>query len=195
MYKIETKIRTIPIVIKAIPSKGCGKFTVTCFINLSTGTVINSTKLNPVKSGVSVPFKNWAKNKAVFSRKCVVISKGKKIRTARRLKKSWIVAAAKAFLNSSLLPIWPKLTIVFVIVVPRFEPITIGTAMLTGSPPATKPTIIDVTVLDDWIKAVAIIPTIKPAKGLVAKVNNSSALSPTLSLKPELIKVTATIRK
>lgn len=64
---------------------------------------------------------------------------------------------------------------VLVIEVPTFAPITIGTATATGSPPATRPTMIEVTVEEDWISAVATVPTTSPAKGLVAKAKSSSA--------------------
>ena len=59
------------------------------------------------------------------------------------------VAAANARSNSSSLPTWPRLTMVFVIVVPMLAPMIIGTAVETGSPPATRPTMIDETVLED----------------------------------------------
>lgn len=68
--------------------------------------------------------------------------------TARMLKLSCTVAAAKARRNSSPLRTWPKLTNVLVNEVPIFAPITIGIAMLKGKPPATIPTIIEVTVLE-----------------------------------------------
>ena len=68
--------------------------------------------------------------------------------TAKMLKLSCTVAAEKARRNSSGSFIWPRLTMVLVSEVPMLAPITIGMAMLTGRPPATMPTIIEVTVLE-----------------------------------------------
>ena len=111
-----------------------------------------------------------------------------------RLNQSCTVAAAKARLNSSLRPMWPKLTSVLVTVVPTFAPITIGMATETGSPPATMPTMIDVTVLDDWTRAVASVPSRTPTNGLVTKANSPSAPErpPAARAKPPLTVLTAT---
>jgi hypothetical protein len=72
-------------------------------------------------------------------------------------------------------------------------PIIMGIAILTGRPPATKPTIIEVTVLEDWTSAVASVPTINPIKGLVAKAKRLAAPSepPVTHLKPVPIVPTA----
>lgn len=74
------------------------------------------------------------------------ISKGRKMTTETRLKKSCTVAAAKARRNSLPSRTWPRETRVLVMVVPIFAPITMGMAMPTGRPPATSATIMDVTV-------------------------------------------------
>jgi hypothetical protein len=66
-----------------------------------------------------------------------------------------------------------------------------GTAILTGKPPATSPTIIDVTVLEDWISAVATMPITSPVIGLLAKLNSSFAVSPADSSNPLPIVATA----
>ena len=55
----------------------------------------------------------------------------------------------------------------FVMVVPMFAPITIGTALSKfKAPPATSPTTMDVVVEELWIRLVATIPMSNPAKGL-----------------------------
>ena len=65
--------------------------------------------------------------------------------TTNTLKKSCIVDAAKALLNSPSLLTWPKETRVFVTVVPIFAPMTIGIAYSRlRTPLPTKPTIVDV---------------------------------------------------
>ena len=46
------------------------------------------------------------------------------------------------------------------------------------------PTMIEVTVLELWISAVATRPIIRPTSGLVAKANSSRALLPVAALKP-----------
>ena len=87
--------------------------------------------------------------------------------TAMTLKKSCIVAPAKARLNSSLLRIDPSDTIVLVIVVPMLAPRIIGTAASTVSvPEPTSPTIVDVEADEDCTRTVARIPANSPATGL-----------------------------
>ena len=77
--------------------------------------------------------------------KCVASSSGKKRETDSKLKKSWTVAPAKAFLNSCFRLMRPSETMIFVTVVPILAPITIGTAQRMGKEPlATSPTNMDV---------------------------------------------------
>ncbi|MNR31413.1 hypothetical protein D3C85_1489220 [compost metagenome] len=106
--------------------------------------------------------------------------------TASRLKKSCTVAAAKARRNSPLSRMWPSETMVLVMVVPRLAPITMGMAMPMGRPPATRPTITEVTVLEDCTRAVARMPSKRATKGLLAKAKISAAPSapPEKPLKP-----------
>ena len=82
-------------------------------------------------------------------KKPVKISSGKKIKMAMRLKKSCTVAMEKPFLNWVLLPARPSATRVEVTEVPMLAPNSIGTAMLSGRPPAIMPTTIEVVVDDD----------------------------------------------
>ena len=74
----------------------------------------------------------------------------------------------------------------------NIRPITIGIAIDTVNPPATKPTMIEVTVLDDWIKAVATVPTTNATIGLVANEKSSLACPPAAILNPPPINGTAT---
>ena len=75
---------------------------------------------------------------------------GNKIITTNTLKKSCIVDAAKALLNSPSLLTWPKETRVFVTVVPIFAPMTIGIAYSRlRTPLPTNPTIVDVVTDED----------------------------------------------
>ena len=112
----------------------------------------------------------------------------------RRLNQSCTVAAANARLNSSGRPMWPRLTRVLVTVVPMLAPMTIGIATETGNPPATRPTIIDVTVLDDCTRAVVSVPRSTPTNGFVAKAKSRSAPArpPTARPKPSPTTPTAT---
>jgi hypothetical protein len=71
---------------------------------------------------------------------------------------------------------------------------TMGIAVETGTPPATRPTIIEVTVVDDWISAVAKVPMINPAKGFAANSKSDLARSPAAVLNPVPIIETATSR-
>jgi hypothetical protein len=83
------------------------------------------------------------------------------------LKKSWTVPPLTALLNSSLLPICPRETRVFVTVVPILAPITIGIALDTFmTPEPTIPTTMEVVVEELWTRLVAKIPINKPTKGL-----------------------------
>ena len=94
-----------------------------------------------------VPNKSVPRPVAVFSMNPNAISNGNKIKTAKTLKKSCTVDAAKALLNSLPLLIWPIDTIVLVTVVPIFAPIIMGIAPLKlTAPPLTMPTIIEVVV-------------------------------------------------
>ena len=103
---------------------------------------------------------------------------GRKIATVMRLKKSCIVAPAKARRNSSLRRMEPSAASVLVTVVPMLAPRIIGTAASTVSVPApTSPTIVEVEADDDCISTVARIPAQRPAIGL-------STLSSSPSWKP-----------
>ena len=119
---------------------------------------------------------------------------GRKMTMPIRLNQSCTVAAANARLNSSARPMWPRLTRVLVTVVPMLAPITIGIATPTGRPPATRPTMIDVTVLDDCTRAVVRVPRSTPTKGFVAKAKSRSAPAcpPTARRKPSPTTPTAT---
>ena len=76
-----------------------------------------------------------------------------------------------------------------VIVVPIFAPITIGIAVSNvrpvpvAEPAATRPTMIDVVVDDDWITAVARIPIINPTRGFEVVWKMALAKSAPKSLK------------
>ena len=84
---------------------------------------------------------------ASFSIKWNVISIGNIIITARMLKKSCTVDAAKARLNSFPLFICPTETMVFVTVVPILAPMIIGIAPeIPRAPLLTMPTIKEVVV-------------------------------------------------
>ena len=75
---------------------------------------------------------------------------GRKTRTAKILKKSCTVAAAKARLNSMSCLTCPSEAKVFVTVVPKFAPMIIGTASpVLTTPAATSPTITDVDTEED----------------------------------------------
>jgi len=72
----------------------------------------------------------------------------------------------KALRNSPRREICPKDTMMLVMEVPMFAPITIGIALSKDSTPeATRPTTIDVVVDDDWIIAVAKTPITRPTTG------------------------------
>ena len=67
-------------------------------------------------------------------------------------------------------------TSVFVVVVPMFAPMSMGTAAPTVSTfPATKPTMILVVVDELWIRLVARNPMKSPATGSVAVFKSCSA--------------------
>ena len=106
------------------------------------------------------------------------ISIGKTIITAKILKKSWTVEAAKALLNSVPLFMCPTDTIVFVTVVPMFAPIIIGIELaIVRLPLLTIPTIKDVVVDELWKSTVAKIPMNNAIKGSLVVVNTVSAKS------------------
>ncbi len=83
---------------------------------------------------------------------------------------------------------------VLVMVVPRLAPITMGMAMPMGRPPATRPTMTEVTVLEDCTSAVARMPSSRATKGLLAKAKIWAAPSapPEKPLKPWETAPTAT---
>ena len=78
-----------------------------------------------------------------------------------------------------------------------FAPMIIGIAILIGNPPATRPTITEVTVDDDCTNAVASAPSNNATNGLVAnaKISFAPSLPPEASLKPPLTVLTATKTK
>ena len=53
-------------------------------------------------------------------------------------------------MNKSLSCIWVKETIVLVTLVPMFAPMIIGIAVFTGTFAATRPTMMEVDVEEDW---------------------------------------------
>ena len=181
---IATKIVAIPSRIRATPPNVSPNVDSWPFSAPITGLVIGLMKSKPFRLMSPVANNGETSQWEIFSRMPNIISSGRKMNTASKLKKSWIVALAKARLNSSLQRMWPRLTRVLVTVVPMLAPITIGIAVSTGRPPATKPTIIEVTVLDDWISAVATKPIIKPATGCEANSNRTFAWSPVAHLNP-----------
>ena len=98
--------------------------------------------------------------------------------TAKILKKSWTVEAAKALLNSVPLFMCPTDTIVFVTVVPMFAPIIIGIELaIVRLPLLTIPTIKDVVVDELWKSTVAKIPMNNATKGSLVVVKTVSAKS------------------
>lgn len=96
------------------------------------------------------------------------------------LKKSWYVPAATALVNSFLLAIKPKETIVLVMVVPIFAPMIIGIAPSNESEPeATSATIMEVVAELLCIMAVIKRPINKAVNGLeVASKIVSAAVFP-----------------
>ena len=128
--------------------------------------------VKPVATIKSVPFS------AILVISPVYKSRGKSIITTNKLKKSCIVEAAKALLNSCSLLTCPKETKVLVTVVPIFAPITIGIAYSKlRTPLPTKPTIVAVVTEEDCTKTVHKIPTNKPAKGLDTDSKSASVYS------------------
>ncbi|CSA26628.1 Uncharacterised protein [Vibrio cholerae] len=144
-----TKMVAIPNTISATPPKVLPNTESWVSRPVMTGLVIGLIKSKPFMLISPVASRGETSQCETFSKIPNIISRGRKISTARRLKKSWMVALAKARRNSSLQRIWPRLTRVLVTVVPILAPITIGIAVSTGNPPATRPTIIEVTVLED----------------------------------------------
>lgn len=104
-------------------------------------------------------------------------------------------AAAKALRKDSRSRTMPRLTRVLVIVVPTFAPINMGTAVAIGRPPAQRPTMTAVTVVEDWISAVASSPIMRATRGLEAKEKSASAWPPVAALNPPPTTETAVIRR
>ena len=118
-------------------------------------------------------------------RKPVASSSGKKMITVVMLKKSCIVAAAKARRNSSVRRTCPSETSVFVIVVPMFAPMIMGTAASMESTPApTSPTSVAVVTDEDCTSTVARMPANSPASGLSTLSSSPSVKSAPSSLMP-----------
>ena len=100
--------------------------------------------VKPVAKMNSVP------SSAILVINPVMRSRGNKIITTITLKKSCIVEAANALLNSCSLRTCPKDTSVFVTVVPMLAPMTIGIAYSRlKTPLPTNPTIVDVVTDED----------------------------------------------
>lgn len=95
----------------------------------------------------------------------------------------------------SFLPTFARLASVLVIVVPTLAPMIIGTAISTGSPPATSPTVMAVVVEEDCISTVPRIPIANPTKGFVANSNMPSAWSPVMRPNPSPMTLTAHTRR
>jgi len=78
-----------------------------------------------------------------------------------------------------------------------FEPMIMGIAIATGSPPPTKPTITEVTALDDCTSAVARMPSRTPTRGLFAnsKIAAAPSAPPETARKPWLSTPTAIISR
>ena len=146
---MERIIRIMPAAIISAPAKPEDKPDSIDSSCLLTGEVTALIGLNPPTSSTSSLCIQLTNTPLIFSSRLNIISSGRKIITAIRLKMSWIVAAWKALRYSSAFLMWPILTMVLVILVPTFAPIIIGTARVMGRPPATIATIIEVTVLDD----------------------------------------------
>ena len=86
----------------------------------------------------------------ILVRKPVASSRGSITATLQTLKKSCIVAPAKANRNSFVRRRNPSEARVLVTVVPMLAPMIIGTASSSDSDPApTSPTIVDVVTDDD----------------------------------------------
>ena len=66
-----------------------------------------------------------------------------------------------------------KLTIVLVTEVPMFDPMIIGTAVLTGTSVATRPTMMVVEVEEDWTRTVTSTPIMTPTTGLFRRVESA----------------------
>merc|ERR1719334_378661 len=87
--------------------------------------------------------------------------------TVSQLNMSWTVAQAKARRNSSRSPICVKDTMVLVTLVPMLAPMIIGMAVGTGTSVATRLTMIEVDVEEDWTRTVRRMPIITPTIGLL----------------------------
>ena len=113
---------------------------------------------------------------------------GRMVRAARTLKKSWTVDAAKALWNSAGRVTWPMETSVFVVVVPIFAPMTMGTASsMVRAPEATSPTTMVVVVEELWMIPVATNPRMRPATGSDTVLMSCSANPRPAILKAVLI--------
>ena len=136
---------------------------------LLTGAFTASfTGLRASPPATSVPATTSASHSAARVRNPVLSSSGKTSATARMLKKSCMVAAAKARRNSSLRRECPSETRLLVMVVPMLAPMIMGAAISTVSVPApTSVTSVAVVTEDDCTSTVARMPANSPARGLV----------------------------
>ena len=101
---IVKKMNPIPSRISKMPSKGAGNTWVIVLNTVTRGLVAIFTTLKSFMLIDPRPASEFAKNNPILSKGWKKISSGRKITTLSKLKKSWIVAAANAFLNSVLLP-------------------------------------------------------------------------------------------
>ena len=86
----------------------------------------------------------------------VFISSGRKSMADKILKTTWLLAVVKPLRKAFGLPILPMATIRLVTHVPILEPITSGIAVsILSTPDATMATMLEVTVEELWIIAVA----------------------------------------
>ena len=113
-----------------------------------------------------------------------------------RLKISSTIAPANALENSCFLDRSNNATNVLVMLVPKFAPNIIGTALdIVKTPPATKPTARVVVKEELWTRLVAKMPINSATKGLdVVEINVSANFSPNIS-KPADIRLMLRINR
>ena len=68
-----------------------------------------------------------------------------------------------------LSPTWVKLTMVLVTLVPMLAPMIMGMATRTGTSAATRPTMMEVEVEEDWTSTVTRTPIITPTIGFPSR--------------------------
>ena len=138
-----------------------------------------------ISSELIVPNNKTPNQLAVFSNIPKKYSIGNKTKTANKLKKSCIVAAWNARLNSFPLCMCPIETNVLVTVVPIFAPIIIGTAPDNVTvPDPTIATINEEVVEELWNNVVAKIPIKRATNGFPVVDITCCAKSPPNNLIP-----------